>query len=169
MTPYHGRESSQQYNPAQSIDQQHLPTVSPERSAHFCALPILCPAYAATTINFSLRLQASMSCSLSGVFLLLINAPNRLSFVFLLTRRLRHFFIYLYFFLPSHLHSRVIVATIFLSKIFYWLGEPVGIPAKFPSQSGCFFRLSSTPDYVAAVFGHTVPFFRCRATSILTQ
>ena len=70
-----------------------------------------------------------MSYSLSGFFLVLTNATNKLPFVFLLARRLRHFFIYLCFFLPSHLHSRAIVATIFLSKIFYWLGEPVGIPA----------------------------------------
>ncbi len=54
---------------------------------------------------------------------------DRLPFVFHLMRRLRHFFRYLCFFLPSHLHSRAIVATIFLYKIFYWLGEPVGIPA----------------------------------------
>jgi len=70
-----------------------------------------------------------MNYSLSDFFLVLTNATNRLPFVFLFTRRLRHFFIYLCFFLPSHLHSRAIVATIFLSKIFYWLGEPVGIPA----------------------------------------
>ena len=70
-----------------------------------------------------------MSYSLSGFFLVLTNDTNRLPFVFLLMRRLRHFFIYLWFLLPSHLHSREIVATIFLYKIFDWLGEPVGIPA----------------------------------------
>jgi len=50
-------------------------------------------------------------------------------FEFSVPRRLRHFFMYLWFLLPSHLHSREIVATIFLYKIFDWLGEPVGIPA----------------------------------------
>jgi hypothetical protein len=71
----------------------------------------------------------------------LTNAKNRLPFVFLLTRRLKHFSIDLSFLLPSYSHCQFIFAIIFLSKITFWSGENVGIPANFSSQSDCFFGL----------------------------
>ena len=93
------------------------------------SLPILWPAFASTTINFSLRLQASMSDSFSGFLLEMTYDTNTLPFVLLLTRRWRPFIMVLWLSFPYLLYSQAIVAIIFLQKIASWLGEPLGIPA----------------------------------------
>jgi hypothetical protein len=66
------------------------------------------------------------------------------------------------------LYSQAIVAIIFLQKIAFWLGPHVD-PRLISKSYKAISRLSSTQDYVAAVFRPTGCFILFRTTLILNR